>query len=363
MVTNKATLLALPTEILALLPQHLTNIKDFKELSSTCRRLRETCFLTSPNTILRLAAASSRIFFRPDPYFLVAATAKQIGDWAIPNEQNTARLRSALMDGIDGLLALCVEEAGLTMDDIRRLHASRFTTFNPVIDLIDRCAGEQSYGVEDFRNGGRSDAETIDCDPERALFEMAIYGSLFQSTLEANHDHRKGLELDIRLDFIKYCIPDSKCRNYRGFTVEMMGPYKPGVGHANPRIDQYSIRHILKSSKWKVAWEDVRKAIGPDFDDERRQRIWASAVQMKGLEVFDMLRPDWAERWSARLRELRQLIERIDVSSMQATEQDLHGVIDWMAFPIMEDDIQCCVRGRWWLSKLRIFSPIYCRFG
>ncbi|KAL8783075.1 MAG: hypothetical protein Q9213_004887 [Squamulea squamosa] len=342
---STSPLLALPSEILARLPQHLANIEDFKELSSTCRRLRDVCSLTSPNTILRLAAAASRIFFRPDPYFLVAATAKQIGDWAILNEQNTSRLRSALKNGIDGLSALCIEEAGLTMEDVRWLHASRFTIFNPAIDLIDRCAGKRWYDVEDFWNGGRSDAETIDCEPERALFEMAIYGSLFQSTLEANLDHRTGLDLDTRLDFIKYCIPDWYCCNYWGFEVERTGPYKNGRANIDPRMDQYSIRHILKSSKWKAAWKEVRVAVGPDFDDKRRQRIWASAVQMQGLKGFEMLRPDGVNRWRGRLRELRQMVERVDISSMQSTEEDPHGEIMWMTCPILKDEINCCVRG------------------
>lgn len=118
-MASTSTLLALPSELLAILPYHLANIEDFKELSSTCRRLRAACCSASPNLILRLAAASSRVFFRPDPYFLVAATAKQVGHWALQSEDNTQRLRESLKGGIEELYALCVEKAGLTMDNIR----------------------------------------------------------------------------------------------------------------------------------------------------------------------------------------------------------------------------------------------------
>ncbi|MCJ1262369.1 hypothetical protein MMC22_002239 [Lobaria immixta] len=344
MASSTNSLLALPTDILVLLPHHLANIEDFKELSSTCRRFHTICSSASPNLILRLAAASSRIFFRPDPYFLVAATAKQIGYWALRHEDNTIRLREALKNGIEELFALCIEKAGLTMADIRRLHMSRFTTINPVTDLIDRCAGKQWYAVDDFWNGGRSDAETIFCEPERALFEMAIYGSLFYATLEANLEGRKGLDLATRLDFIKYCIPDQYCCDYRGFRVENTGPCR---NNDRSRMDQYSIRHILKSRRWCIPWKEARSVCGPDFEDDRRQKIWACAVQMQGLEGFEMLRPDGPNKWKARLLRLREKVENIDIDRIRSVEEDVHGEINWLECPILEDEIYCCIRGIW----------------
>ncbi|KAL8992628.1 MAG: hypothetical protein Q9169_006949 [Polycauliona sp. 2 TL-2023] len=347
MATPVRTLLDLPNDILILLPQHLANIEDLKELSSTCRFFHGVCRSASPNLILRLAAASSRIFFRPDPYFLVAATAKQVGDWALLNDTNAKRLREALKHGIGALFDLCIETAGLTMEDIRRLHASRFTTINPVTDLIDRCAGKQWYNVDDFWDGGRSDAETIDCEPERSLFEIAIYGSLFHATLEANLEGRQGLDLATRLDFIKYCIPDWYCRSYNGFHVEDTGPYRNGRDNVEPRMDQYSIRHILKSRTWRTPWEEARRKCGPDFEDDRLQKIWACAVQMQGLEGFEMLRPDGANRWRPYLTELRQKVARIDTTCLDSPEKDVHGQIKWLEFPILEDELFCCVRGMW----------------
>ena len=118
-MASTSRLLSLPSELLAILPLHLANIEDFKELSSTCRRIRAACCSASPNLILRLAAASSRVFFRPDPYFLVAATAKQLGRWALQTEENTQRLSESLKGGIEELYDLCLQKAGLTMEDIR----------------------------------------------------------------------------------------------------------------------------------------------------------------------------------------------------------------------------------------------------
>lgn len=115
----------LPTELLLVLPQHLHNIEDFVNLSSSCRTFHKVLTGTSPNIILHLAAASARVFFRPSPHFLVAATARQISHWALLSAENYTDLRQAFYGGMDSLLELCISKAGLTMEDIRRLHASR----------------------------------------------------------------------------------------------------------------------------------------------------------------------------------------------------------------------------------------------
>ncbi|KUJ15085.1 uncharacterized protein LY89DRAFT_720481 [Mollisia scopiformis] len=135
-------LLDLPVEILVLLPNHLHNIEDFKNASSSCRTLRNAFWETDPHQILQLAGAASRTFFRPDPYFLIAATVRQVRDWALESQDNSDVLRQAFMCGIEGLYDLCIAKASLTMDDIRRLHAMRFTTLNPVADLIDKAADQ-----------------------------------------------------------------------------------------------------------------------------------------------------------------------------------------------------------------------------
>ena len=106
--------------------------------------------MATPNQILSLAASSSRIFFRPDPHFLTAATVRQISDWALLTPSNTTTLRQAFRNGIDALFDLCVSKAGLTIEQIRHLYDSRFTAFNPLIDMIDRCAGAQWYVTPDF---------------------------------------------------------------------------------------------------------------------------------------------------------------------------------------------------------------------
>lgn len=249
------TITSLPLEILLLVPHHLLNIEDFFNLSSTCRTFHTICSITSPRAILRLAAASSRTFFRPDPHFLIAATVRQVSDWALLNSENTETLRHAMQEGVYSLLALCVDKAQLSMDDIRRLHATRFSLINPVSDMIDRCAGTQWYETPDFWTGGVSDPGTISLEPIRSLFQIVIYGEFFASSMRAYLEPEMGLprfDAEFRMDYIKYCIPDRTCESYDGMTVLPVGPYAEQDDASTHNemmleedVEQYSLNHLL----------------------------------------------------------------------------------------------------------------------
>ncbi|KAL8857643.1 MAG: hypothetical protein Q9178_005808 [Gyalolechia marmorata] len=313
-------ILHLPTELLLQVPQYLTNIEDFTNLSSCCRTFRRACSNISPNTILRLAVASSRVFFRPDPHFLIAATARQVSDWALLSNENTEALHQAFQGGIYTLLALCEDKAGLTMDDVRRLHASRFSLINPISDMIDRCAGPQWTFTPDFWEGGVSNPATIFLEPVRALFQIIIYGELFASTMQAFLEPKMPLprfDQEFRMAFIKYCIPDSMCKSYTGVTVLKVGPYvkddiEPMLDQAS---DQVGLDYLLTCRTWRESWAKVRLEIGPDFDDVPRQMMWESAVQTQGLEGLEMLRPGGLERWRSRLELMRKNIENLPIES------------------------------------------------
>lgn len=151
-------ILSLPRDILVLLPGYLHNIEDYTNLSSTCRVMRDCMATASPSTILRLAAAQASVFFRPAPFFLVAATARELGHWARASESNEKEMRDRLENGIDALLDLALEHCGLTLQRIRELHLSRFSILNPVENIIDQCVGQQWYSTPNFWDGGVDDA-------------------------------------------------------------------------------------------------------------------------------------------------------------------------------------------------------------
>ena len=65
--------------------------------------------------------------------------------------------------------------------------------------------------------------------------------------------------------------------------MENTEPYGPRKTNGEPRMDQYSIRQILKSKTWRRGWERVRKEVGGDFAGEDageawRQRVWEMVV-------------------------------------------------------------------------------------
>ena len=132
MASQTCFLLALSIGILSSIPDHLVNIRISRKChrpEAASARYLTLCSSASPRLVPRLAVASSRTLSRPDPYFIVAATVKQLGYWTLLNENNINQLCKALNDGIGGLFDLCVEKAGLTMDDIRRLVIALFPSY------------------------------------------------------------------------------------------------------------------------------------------------------------------------------------------------------------------------------------------
>ncbi|KAG9234410.1 hypothetical protein BJ875DRAFT_504717 [Amylocarpus encephaloides] len=312
-------LIDLPRDVLVSLPDYLDNIEDFTNASSSCRTLRHSFAGTHPNRIIRLAAASSRVFFRPDPWFLVAATARQVGQWGLKSQENTEALRDAFRGGIENLKELCIDVAGLTIEDIRRLHASRFETIYPVADLIDRMAGAQWYSTPDFWDGGVSDAYTVDCEPLKAVFHFAIYGELFESTLQSWLEPEKGLprfDLATRLDYIRYCIPDWIFyleRTGLGAPQREKGPYMNEADVNNIPGWGAALRHILSCGRWNRPWAAIRQQVGPEWEEDSwRQQLWVQAAQIHGLAGLEMLVPGGEEKWRARLSDIRARVAAME---------------------------------------------------
>ncbi|ESK94768.1 hypothetical protein Moror_14161 [Moniliophthora roreri MCA 2997] len=126
---------SLPASQLCNFPTFQLNFKDFLEASQTCTKIYNIFQTAPPNTILRLAVASSLPIFHPRPLPLIIATARQISDWVfgISNGSNTQDLREALKGGLDGLYT---EYASITFDGIRRLHRAKYAIIKSLSDII-----------------------------------------------------------------------------------------------------------------------------------------------------------------------------------------------------------------------------------
>ncbi|KAH8700972.1 hypothetical protein BGW36DRAFT_425772 [Talaromyces proteolyticus] len=272
---NTMNITTVPTELLLLIVSQLSNIEDLLALGSACRVFHEIITQqTSPRVILRLFASSAPTFCSPHPHFLILSLARQIATWTLADP--TARkslLIEAFRGGIDSLYDFCLQNApfGLSLDQIRRMHAMRFSIINPLSDAIDRMAGEQWYKTPRFWNGGVSEAETLHTDSGRATMQILIYGELFGSTMDVflrNGGNDRPLEDVIftqedRFEFIKYCIPDLCCRSWGEiFKVESTGPYAPDLeGEGVIEEDQTALRHILACRRWHRMWQKAKAIV------------------------------------------------------------------------------------------------------
>ncbi|KAI0426767.1 hypothetical protein F5Y09DRAFT_50767 [Xylaria sp. FL1042] len=370
-------LLSLPQDIMFLLPEYLHNIEDLMNLSSTCARLRDCMATATPNVILRLAAAQTKVFFRPSPHFLVTATARELGNWARKSDANEQELALKLEEGVDGLLELALDHCGLTMDRIRELHLLRFSLINPVTDIIDQCVGKQWYGTPNFWNGGVDDAYTISAEPSDTLFHLAMYGELFAPDFEPilNKDSKaRRLRVETRLEFIKYCLPDFACylNGHSTFdnarlpdgtvdprrAVKATGPYAKDADGDTPYTENnnLALTWVIKSSRFRPRYKELRAKSGvPDFqedfddtwwfnensNDDWRQRFWENIMICQGLEGLGMLRPDTEHEWLDKIREWRDKIARLD-REPALTKVGRQATLE---YPYLLGDLRICASG------------------
>ena len=376
-----ASLLSLPRDILVLLPDYLHDIEDYTSLASTCRVLRDCMDAATPNTILRLAATQTKVFFRPSPHYLVAATARELGNWARRSDANESEFALRVEAGMDGLMNLALEHCGITMEHIRQLHLMRFSIINPVTDIIDQCVGTQWYAAPDFWNGGRSDAYTISSDPHQTLFHLAVYGELFAPDFEPilNQDtETRRLKVETRLEYVKYCIPDfaTEANDSRPLiswggvsegpiaprrATKQTGPYK----RPDPELGRCILEHqhnlaltwAIKSSRWRPYWKRMREKAGPDFQDDFqgewfynadehnaqswRQRMWEDVLICQGLEGLGMIRPELQDQWIEKVKVWRDKIAMLE----REPEKIMVGRQATLEYPYLLGDLRILMSG------------------
>ncbi|KAI0508461.1 hypothetical protein F5B22DRAFT_397744 [Xylaria bambusicola] len=375
-------LVALPQDIMFMLPKYLHNIEDLMNTASTCRRLRECMASAIPNVILQLAVAQSRVFFRPSPLFLVTATARQLGNWARRSRANEDKLALKLEEGVDGLLDLALDHCGLTMERIRELRLLRFSLINPVEDIIDKCVGHQRLDNPDFWHDGLDDEYTIDTEPSDTLFHLAMYGELFAPDFEPilNQDSQtRRLSVETRLEFIKYCLPDFACHlnGHIGSSlllnpgetldprreVKQTGPYAKGPDGRIPDMNNnnLALTWVIRSSHFRRYYKALRAKAGEYEFQERfddgwwfnesshsrlpgdywRQRLWENVMISQGLEGLEMLRPDTEDKWIGKIKEWREKIMNMD-NEPPLTKVGRQATLE---YPYLLGDLRICASG------------------
>lgn len=365
MAPPNSMILDLPTELLLQLPAYLHNIEDFKNASSTCTRLRNIFADTLPKTILRLAADSAPTFFSPHPHFLVLAVARQVATWAVAVEaerrSRIKRLVDAIRGGMHGILTLAlrndVEGVGLRMEEIRELYEARFSIINPLDRTIDAMIGHAWYAQPDFWDGGAEDAFTLYADVSSATFQFLIYGELFGPTMHSFLQlsaHRKpGLDIDARIEFIKYCIPDwistpqKAAQREDGFEVLPLGPYaeQADISSGTDELsgNQTALAHLVGGAMfggmlWKRVWRRVLIAAGAEANkDGRWPQAWIDKLQQ--IEFRNPLEHLNDEEESSDVEADNDEGEDGKVSvEARATESDVYGAADGVQHDELPED-------------------------
>lgn len=267
------------------------------------------------------------------------------------------------------------------MDQIRRLYIMKFDTINPIVDLIDKSIGEQWSDTPNFWDGGVEDPATISVDPPETFFHLVIYGGLFALAFEDYLDGKESLlDVDTRLEYVKYCIPDWACYHCVSFAgdvllpdgsidprraVAAVGPYAvflepDGDRTFTPHTNQLGLLHLTQSPRWNPPWASVRESAGGEFGrgtwrsedggnirgegpEGWRQDLWEAVVMYQGLEGMEMLsmngkvgdsggREKWMnklEGWRRKISELKEVPKKVIVGKQETYEfPDLKGDLE-----------------------------------
>ncbi|KAF7296472.1 hypothetical protein HMN09_01053700 [Mycena chlorophos] len=290
----------LTPEILMSFPSYLDSIEDVLALSSTSRALYNACANPPPKVVSRLIADSGRIFFRPHPHLLIAATARELATWAVQSSDRRYRLEEALSGGVDKLLELAIDVVGLAMADIRRLWRFKFEVLNPLDRKLDLAAGPSS-----------GKAWTVCNDPETTLVSFAIYGELF------HHDHELGyLPIDAtrprplplssltRYQWFVYCVPDYNSFNH-------LGVREQSHLYGGDQFQQLSMQTAMRDPMFDVDnWGSklVESAPGPMAPvaalDYHQQLVFSQCAKHWGFRSLELLVPGGPERLADDIRRL-----------------------------------------------------------
>lgn len=162
-------------------------------------------------------------------------------------------------------------------------------------------AGPQWAATPDFWHGGVSEPWTLDTEPNLAAFQIIIYAELFGHSIlpflePKSERHLPVLNLDTRLEYIKYCIPDDMCdTGYPGFQVLQTGPYvvpkaQREVTQQLPQC-QVELRYILYCGRWKRLWKALVMEVGGHFvvyEERDKARAEAEAEAQVEAPSFDL---------------------------------------------------------------------------
>ena len=330
-------LLELPSDIINLLPTYLYSITDLHSLSSTCKALH-IVYASSP---AKLPPVLPRLYGQPllppHPHLLLAATARQVADWAIRSRANRTALYEALSEGNDGLLKLSEQVAAVSLQDMRNLHDLKYNLLNPLARIVDIEAGPQM--VRDQGNDPDNYSGTIVPDPDIALLNYWIYCELFHHNVDQilsvsarTAPAPKPLGLKICRRWVAYCVPDVNNHRNRKWNeikdFEHLSQTEMWYSCQAFTRREMALLRFFESGLLQEYGPDERvpiRAYPIDYDPGiAEQRINASIdmAQHLGVESLRMLLPGGLYQARARLEEIKQRVGVMSLADMESLREE-----------------------------------------
>lgn len=289
------TFLTLPEELILRILALLYRLDDLYSVMLTNKLFHRISHNVLPADISRMALQTENILpgLRPYQHFLLIPSARRLAGWAVQSDERRRKLASAMHGGIDGLLAIAMEEAPVALDDLRKTWHWKQNVLIPLSDKVDKACGRPSQP---------NDFCTVCENPPLMLLTWVIYGELFHhsiSYLYAPDDTQHPIPFDCvtRFKFLVYCVPDDNSFTYMDVEVPT---WFQSVAEAADRYQQLSLNHakrvLLLPSLWSQEMNELMPGVLSDYGDmdwdfERltKDRLLVFTVLSSGTRALDIL--------------------------------------------------------------------------
>ena len=288
---------ALPEELILRIMSHLHRLDDLYSAMLTSKKFARISNDIAPHHISRMALATGDFLpgLQPHQHILLITTARRLADWAVQSELRRKKLASCMLDGIDGLVALAMREAPVSLDEIRKVWRWKQQVLNPLSHEVDEACGRPSQP-----DGFLTVCET----PSLTLLIWAIYGELFHHSftyLLSHEDPNQPTPLDsvTRFKFLVYCMPDVNAFSYMDLAEpEWFAAMKDSVEGFQQLSLNHATREYLTPSLWGgILNQHLPGLLGSDDGDRNwgfantmtKDRLFLSCVASAGTKALDLL--------------------------------------------------------------------------
>jgi hypothetical protein len=316
--TSEMGLMDLPADLLVSLPHYLDSVEDLYALLRVNRALYTICNSTKAALRPKLKRRNGRHVFEPHPHMLIAGTARQVADWAVQSIENRNHLHSALLRGLEGLTELCVEVAAMPLEDIRELHRTRLEVFEPFVDIIrieQRLLNPETPPI---------------LHPDLCILNHWIYCSLFHHNITAAYRpvHVPALlTAGIRMDYLRYCVPDKFCRNV-DYSVEFPGHLahkEPGMASQLTELEQLLTETSYREDRLKTMLGYEEEYISALRSSTSQEDLVTDTIMHHGLLTMRVILA--ARRPRAQGFERPDVTLEVDIQAVRVDVTHAHGKI------------------------------------